>query len=81
MLDFQQYKETVADMDEASSEDTLELLLVFSAFSSAVFVAPMLYFVTNSLLISSTVLVVSVLDLAASQFLPSRIETEEDDES
>lgn len=76
MSDISEYIETAKNLDEVSSEKTLELLLVFSGFSVVLIIAPALYFITEEVYIAGIGVVLGIVNLIMSQYLPSRIDTE-----
>lgn len=79
MFDLNQYKETVQNFDEASGEEVLELLFVFSGVMIIILIAPAVYFMTNNILVAGLAVAFGLMDFVMSQFLPQRVETEEDD--
>lgn len=76
VFDVSQYIETAKNLDKAGGEETLELLLVFSGVSVVLIIAPALYFITEEVYIAGIGVVLGIMDLIMSQYLPSRIETE-----
>lgn len=76
-----QYRETVQNLNEASSEETLELLLVFSGVMIIIVVTPAIYFITNNLMVLGLSVASGFLDFVASQVIPKRIEGDKSDEN
>jgi len=81
MFDLNQYKETVQNFDEASGEEVLELLFVFSGVMIIILIAPAVYFMTNNILVAGLAVAFGLMDFVMSQFLPERVETEEEDDT
>lgn len=81
MFDLNQYKQTVQNFDEATGEEVLELLLVFSGVMVIILIAPAVYFMTNDVLIAGLAVVFGLMDFVMSQFLPGRVETEDEEDN
>lgn len=79
-LDLQGYKETALNLDEASGEETFELLLVFSGVMTFILIAPALFVTTGELMFFGIGIVMGMADLAMSQYLPERMEFEDEKE-
>lgn len=81
MSKLSQYRETVQNLNEASSEETFELLFVFSGLMIIIVVTPAIYFTTNNLMVSGLSVAFGFLDFVASQVIPKRIEGDKSDEN
>lgn len=81
MFDLNQYKQTVQNFDEATGAEVLELLFVFSGVMIIVLIAPAVYFMTNNILVAGLAVAFGLMDFVMSQFLPERVETEEEDDT
>ena len=78
MFDVDKYKDTMTNLDEAKPEDKVELVLVAYGVGSILFMAPAIYFLIEDPLISGIIALIGVLDLAMSQYLPERLNFEEE---
>lgn len=81
MFDLTKYKQTALNIGEASSEDTMELLLFFSGVFIIVVLSPVLYLVSDTLLAAGAGVIFGVADLFMSQYLPERMQIEEQKEN
>lgn len=82
IMDFnlQQYKETAFNLDEASGQDTFELLLVFSGVMTFIVITPALFVTTGELIAPVIGVILGLGDLAMSQYLPERMEFQDEKE-
>jgi hypothetical protein len=80
MFELTKYAETAKNLDEASGEDTMELLLFFSGFMTFIVIVPALYMTTGETYVALIGVLIGVFDLFASQYLPSRMNFEQEDE-
>lgn len=81
MFELRQYKHTATHFAEADPEERLELLLVSGSVSTAIFVAPLIFYLTENVFIFSSVLVVSAIDFGVSQYIPGRLSDDDEDQT
>lgn len=80
MLDPRKQVKVGFNLDEQSSQETLEFLLYVSAVCILTVVSPALFLATNSYLILSAALFAGLTDLAMSQIIPERMEFNREDQ-
>lgn len=80
MLDPRKQVKVGFNLDEHSSQETLEFLLYISAVCILIVVSPALFLATNSYLILSAALFAGLTDLAMSQIIPERMDFDQEDQ-
>lgn len=79
MINPKKYFEIGFNLDEASSEETMEFLLFFSGFTILIVISPAIFLLSNSVQLLGASLFFGVADLFLSQYLPERMNFDESD--